>query len=237
MPLHYSLARARDLVLETSWTPPTVDELLELLRSAERRFVSSAAELQNVILEQLREMQAWLVGENPQAFALWNVTKAPGRPKEENSLSDWYCHGLRLLLAAQGVIVNREVEVRRSPGAAAGQRQDIRVEVRHPKTGELWAVVIEVKGCWNAGLRKDLQGQLAGRYLQQGGLTHGIYLVTCFPPNQISVETTRKKLARHTVASLERDLQSDAAEVDPRMCVVPVVHQAPLPPQHLDPNR
>jgi hypothetical protein len=56
--------------------------------------VTDAADLQAAVVEALQTIEGWLTGDTPQAFGLWNVSKMPGEPKEENSISDWYCHGL-----------------------------------------------------------------------------------------------------------------------------------------------
>lgn len=81
MTLDWSLSRARELAHQSSWDAPSLPQLLRFIESGQRRLISSASDLRDVILEQLAEVQRWLVNENPQAFALWNVSDPPGNPK------------------------------------------------------------------------------------------------------------------------------------------------------------
>ncbi|GAA1510948.1 hypothetical protein GCM10009827_026430 [Dactylosporangium maewongense] len=120
LPLERAVLLAREVTRQRTWLPPTLAHLHQLLQDRRRRLVTDAADLQSAVLEALGTIGGWLTGETPQAFALWNVTHVPGEPKDENSISDWYCHGLRLLLKFSGIVVNREVEVRRKPGRALG---------------------------------------------------------------------------------------------------------------------
>jgi len=78
-------------------------------------------------------------------------------------------------LRARGILLNQEVEIR------PGEFLDIYVSVLLP--GELGArasIVIEIKGCWNNGLKDSMEKQLRDRYLQGVSSRHGIYLVGWF---------------------------------------------------------
>ncbi|WP_432973606.1 hypothetical protein [Dactylosporangium sp. CA-233914] len=165
LPLDRAVLFAGEVTRQQTWTPPALDHLDQLLQDRRRRLVTDAADLQAAVLEALETIDGWLTGETPQAFALWNVTKIPGDPKDENRISDWYCHGLRLLLKFSGIIINREVEVRRKPGAGIGERHDIRVDATD-SAGNTICVVIEVKGCWNDSTMTALTKQLVGQYLK-----------------------------------------------------------------------
>ncbi|GAA2392075.1 hypothetical protein GCM10010170_104650 [Dactylosporangium salmoneum] len=227
LPLDRAVLLAREVTRQQTWTPPALVHLHQLLQDRRRRLVTDAADLQAAVLEALETIGGWLTGETPQAFALWNVTKVPGEPKDENSISDWYCHGLRLLLKSSGVVINREVEARRKPGAGIGERHDIRVEATD-STGHTICVVIEVKGCWNDSTTTNLTEQLVGQYLKPAGHTHGVYLVACFPPEQVGGDK-RSKVARHSIAALIEGLTGQAQQLPLPFDVAVVVHDIALP--------
>lgn len=214
--------RARERLYQSAWAPVTTAELQRLIAEQRARMIRSVVELRRVAIETLDELQAWLHGEIPQAFALWNAASIPGHPKDENSVSDWYCHGLRLLLDRRNIVVNREVEVTRGTGAGMGSRNDIRLDA----VGEdgVLSVVIEVKGCWNPKLRDGVQKQLDVRYLTEAHLTHGIYLVVCFPADQMEKPTN---YSRHDPKSLRRRIDGYLTEVKNDIAIV--VHDARLP--------
>ena len=54
------------------------------------------------------------------------------------------------------IVVNREVEISRVPGAPVGTRTDIRVQAIRRGQGnnvlDVITAVIETKGCWNSAL-------------------------------------------------------------------------------------
>lgn len=220
--LQSSWVRARERLYQSAWSPVDTPDLRRLVAEQHARVIRSAVELRRVAMETLGVLQSWLSGEIPQAFALWNAPSIPGKPKDENSVSDWYCHGLRLLLNGRNVVVNREVEVTRGTGAGMGSRNDIRLDA----VGDdgVLSVVVEVKGCWNPKLRDGVQNQLDVRYLTQAGLTHGIFLVVCFPPNQIVNPSTHTK---HTLDGLRSRVDGYLASV--KNDIVVVVHDATLP--------
>jgi hypothetical protein len=203
-----------------------------LLEREGARLVRSNDTLIEAVRQELGCIQGWLGGETPQAFSLWNI--APPEhfvPKDENTISDWYCHALRIRLADSGLIVNREVEVRNNIGPGVGSRQDIRVEIRDPETGELYVTVVEVKGIWHEQVRTSLISQLAEDYLVGGGLTHGIYLVVSFSPRFVSNDRKRKASSKN-LEGLEVLLQEQADSLAPELRVIPVIHDGdpPWPP-------
>jgi hypothetical protein len=87
-------------------------------------------------------------------------------------------------LKDRGVMVNREVEIRRPMGGAPGERTDIHVTVAVPTADSgVWekvTAVIEVKGIWNRELVHAMESQLAERYLKETGFGYGLYLVGWF---------------------------------------------------------
>jgi hypothetical protein len=68
-------------------------------------------------------------------------------PQEEERLSDYISRYLQAALISKGIILHREVEIRR------GERTDIYVDAVVPNSAggvsDRVSVIIEVKGCWN----------------------------------------------------------------------------------------
>jgi len=128
------------------------------------------------VLESLRRYHDDLHGENPSNIFLWDQQRQKGTwcPKEENAVSDHIAQHLDRDLRQRGVVVNREVVIRRKPG----QRTDIHVDAVDGQ--ERLKVIIEVKGCWNPQVATAMQDQLKDRYLRENECSDGIYLVAWF---------------------------------------------------------
>lgn len=184
--LRSTVIEARKNTLRKTWRPLTPQELLELAAKPSSSLVRNANELQALVLDALTILEERLQGETPQAFALWDQTdrtrgQEKFRPKDENHLSDWIKSNLETELQSRGVVVAREVEIRRGEGSGTGERTDIHVTAVVPglDTGstDTVRVIIEVKGCWNPELQTAMQAQLVDRYLKDNQCQHGIYLV------------------------------------------------------------
>jgi hypothetical protein len=178
---HY-LTKADVRARELTWAPPTPREVVSLAKRSAARFVTNAAQLQEVVLEALRLIQLRIRAETPALSELWNYT--PGRnrkyaPKDENDLCDWLKRRLEDTIVATGIIIGREVVIRRNI-ASSGERTDIYVAATNPRTGEKLVVVLEVKGCWNQGIKEAMATQLIGRYLRENVYTHGVYVIGWF---------------------------------------------------------
>lgn len=228
--LEWSLSALRESHRLHGWMPLTIEELRALQDREGARLVRSNDDLLRVVLEELDAIQGWLTYETPQAFSLWNQAPPDYQsPKDENTISDWYCHALRLRLRDRGLIINREVEVRRRRQRGVGLRQDLRVEVANASASENYVVVVEVKGVWNDGLRSNLGNQLARDYLIDGGLTHGIYLVVSFDAAQVTDTTKRAAILRNQGDDLLGFLEDQSTEFEPALQIRPVMHDASLP--------
>lgn len=136
------------------------------------------------------------------------MEKRKFKPKDEGTLSDYVKVHLSEDLKGRGVVVNREVEVRRIEGI--GERTDIHVDavIKKPD-GEIYdqiKVVIETKGCWNKELKTAMETQLAGQYLDQTGCQHGLYLVGWYNCELWTDDDYRKRQA-------ERIALDDAGEL------------------------
>jgi hypothetical protein len=112
-------------------------------------------------------------------------------------------------LRHRGVIINREVEIRR------GERTDIHVDAIVPTSdGQLYdseTVIIEVKGCWHEDLDHAMQTQLVDRYLEDNHCQQGLYLIGWFNCDQWDDVDHRKKQApRLSIAEAQQQFDSQA---------------------------
>ena len=234
-PWPYYLTQADVRAREATWNPPTCSQILDLARRAESRLVNSGDDLLVVLREALNRIQLRLQSETPAAEELWNyvpilrkryVKQGIGHrkgasprlyaPKDEQHLSDWLKRRLEDEIVASGIVIGREVEIRRNV-AAPGERTDIYVAAIKPGGKEKIVVVIEVKGCWNPDLKNAMQTQLVERYLKQNLYGHGIYLVGWFFCDQWSKGDYR--LAQMPFRSISRakkylEKQADALSND-----------------------
>jgi hypothetical protein len=185
--LRARLEQAREN-LRNAWEPLPPDALITLSREANRRWVRSALDLQELLLESLARFQADLQGRFTTAQVLWYPVKDEADRRktlrydvhEENYLSNVLRQYLVLDLQRANILVKREVEIRPAIGSGTGQRTDIYVEAftRSP-TGEkldLVVVVIEVKLSRHKEVLTALNSQLVG-YLTDQSYKNGIYLV------------------------------------------------------------
>lgn len=182
------LDQVRENLRRNAWEPLPPDALATLTREASRRWVRSAADLQELLLESLARFQADLHGEPTTAQVLWFPVKDPQNRRkllryevhEENYFSNVLRQHLRQDLQRAKLLIKREVEIRPAMGSGSGQRTDIFVEafVRSPagERLEVVQVVIEVKLSRHPDVLMALETQLAA-YLTDQSYRHGIYLV------------------------------------------------------------
>lgn len=212
-----------------TWMWSTPEALLRLVARAERRLVRSDDDLLEAVLESLERLEGQLVRqETPLAEFLWNTWTDEQKclhwePKDEEALSNWVKHHLQADLVGRGVVVGREVEVRR------GQYTDVHVTALRATgagtVGDPVKVIVEVKGHWYGTLLDNLQTQLADRYLGAGEVRCGVYLVGWYN-SPLWKERTRKTW---TAERLRRDLdeRAVAASVDGRRVVARLIDVCP----------
>ena len=237
---------ARASVAEVAWRRPSSSDVLALLSSTRRRLVRTDAELANVLVEVLRDIETDLPGH---CELLWDVvTSADGasgqrptlwRPKPEAALCAYLTHELRLRLGLLDVFVNREVMVKPTDRFGAGERTDILVQATTSRVdardlaGASATVVIEVKGAWNRSLGASQRTQLADRYLHDVGSTSGIYLVGWFPLEQWNdlTDSRRRSAPKGDIEEIRSVLlrQSDEIRADLGVRTTPVVLDIPRP--------
>ncbi|MBS3030708.1 MAG: hypothetical protein HCA25_00280 (plasmid) [Dolichospermum sp. DET50] len=192
------LVEAQTIRRREEWNrnPPNSSEIFELISNTEKRFVQDGNELLNVLAESLKTLEKELQGETPSAIFLWDkVGDNSYKPKDENTFSDYVKLHLERDLKSRGVIINREVELRRKQGGSKGERTDIHVDAVIEINGEVLdqiTVIIEVKGSWNDELDIAMEEQLVNRYLKDNTCQHGMYLVGWFNCEQWDKSDYRK---------------------------------------------
>jgi len=196
--LKWHLQRAREMARRKTWTPPRVEDLIALAQEQERRYVQNGDQLLRIVIESLERLNVKLQGETPAVAFLWNK-QADGklRPKDENELSDFVKLHLEDDLKKTGIIVNREVQIRRGykPGGK-GEITDLHVDAisldPQRKILDVVTVIVETKGCWNAQLNTAMETQLKEQYLKDNKCEYGVYLVGWFNCPQWDASDSRK---------------------------------------------
>jgi hypothetical protein len=204
----YTLVEARRITTQKSWQPPNLNELFSLVENHDLRLVDSPDELMDILLDSLYNLEAKLQkGEHPQAINLWNEN----RPKDENRLSDYVKNHLEEDLKDKGIIVNREVEIKR------GNKTDIHISVYGRDhlgrpTGDPMKVTIETKGCWHPALDTAMESQLVGQYLSPDVCRHGIYLIGWFVCNAW-IDQNNQKIPTIDITQAKEQFKKQAQEI------------------------
>lgn len=213
------LADAERALREKSWEPLTPDEIDQLAESRRARVVRSDSDLLAATLGALDEIQARLQADTPSSYLLWDTHGK--RPKSEEEISDYLAIELEQRLAARGVVVNREVQVRRSQPSGLAERTDLRIEAAQSdhvakSTGTL-RIPGEIKGIWNPKVVESLGTQLVQRYMADFQTDHGVYVVAWFDQESWSTSDGRRGRAASyggvadVRARLEREAQKQRA--------------------------
>jgi hypothetical protein len=211
------IAAAEDNRLAAAWPRVTPTELRTLAAAASRRYVVTSDDLLSAVIDAIEGLSQALHGRSGLARLLWNETRSgkatPTRwPKSEAALSDLASYHLGRELTRRRLIVNREVQIRPS------DRGDLLIETVDGRGGQHLGAVVEVKGCWNRGVRHDIATQLVARYLTGTGFNHGLYLVGCFCCDVWDPTDWRKR--RHDRGALSAELATTAATLSDERRVV-----------------
>jgi hypothetical protein len=213
----YTLVEARRITTQKSWQPPEISNLFKLVENHDLRLVNSPDELMGIVIDSLNSFQQKLQkNDHPQAIRLWNENGRPpiSSPKDENRLSDEVATHLTEDLKSRGIIVGREVEIRR------GNETDIHISVhKRDHLGrpidDPMKVTIEVKGCWHPDLNTAMESQLVGQYLSTDDCRHGIYLIgwfTCDKWNDPK-DSRKKKAPKLDISDAAKKFEQQAEEV------------------------
>lgn len=210
--LHSAQATARS----TTWSPPAPAQILSLAKARAGRLVRTGDELLDAVVASLRRLEARLHGETPAVIDLWNAEAAGSYwPKDENHLSDYVKRHLEDDLHGSGIVLGREVEIRRGYGGT-GERTDIHVDAVHQDDyGQVdrLSAIVEVKGCWHRELDYAMERQLVGRYLKDNPLArHGLYFVGWYNCPQWKSDDPRRRHAPERPIEEARRFLEDQAE-------------------------
>ncbi|HUU92792.1 MAG TPA: hypothetical protein VM238_16495 [Phycisphaerae bacterium] len=205
--LKWAVLEAEGHTRRQTWEPASPEQVIALGQDRQRRYVQNGQQLLKVLYEALQRLQELLHGETA-AQDLWdnrgNTRHPIWCPVDEGRLSDWVARNLRVYVADRGIVVNREVHIRR------GQATDIHVDALVPgegnQTPSAVSAIIEVKGCYHRELETAMETQLVHRYLKDNQCPHGLYLVGWFNCGPWSQTDYRKAAApRYSIeAALER---------------------------------
>ena len=194
-----TLINAQANMRRKTWKPPKPEELLQIVLDQDKHLVQDGHQLLNVLLESLERLELELQGETSACRDLWDKDKGNNklfRPIDENAFSDYVKRYLDRDLKSRGIIVNREVELRRNYGGKPGERTDIHIDaVLKRPNGETYdsiTAIIEVKGCWHSELETAMESQLVGRYLANNTCRYGLYLIGWFSCQQWDSQDSRK---------------------------------------------
>lgn len=180
--IKWTIQDAREKLRSVTWEALSAQQVLEITHQPNGRFIRSLSQLLEIVMTSLERLQQQMHSETPMVNLLWNEwgikESKKFRPKDEATLSDVIKLFLESDLKGMGIILNREVEIRRSHSSFRGERTDILIDVPldNPQREKV-GIVIEVKGCWNKEIRTELKGQLVDRYLLENPKRYGIYLV------------------------------------------------------------
>ena len=204
-----------------------------------RVLLKTSTDLLRAVLAALGDAQTRLMGETPAARDLWDRlgTRGPKSyvPVREEELSDWLARHLRTSLEGRGMIINREVEVRRAWGEGTGARTDIHVQVSWPaddpnEAPTRMTLVVEVKGQWNGDVMTALRNQLVDQYLKLGKGIVGIYLVAWFSsPWWLKTTGTPRREPLDPIKTLDTLWAQARSELSDGFQVVPVVLDVGFP--------
>jgi hypothetical protein len=206
-------------MLRQSWKPVQPAEILRIARDNDARLVQSAEQLLHVIVESLDRLQDSLQGQTSRAIELWNEVSVSKKvteytPKDENRFSDYVKLHLERDIRDRGIVVNREVEIRRGTGGAPGERTDIHVEATSEagdKAFRIIRVIVEAKGAWHKELMTAMQTQLVDRYLRDNECQTGLYLVGWFDCDQwLDIDDRKGKPKSVSLGELRKELVTQA---------------------------
>ncbi|ONI67062.1 hypothetical protein BWI15_28200 [Kribbella sp. ALI-6-A] len=211
--INHLLQQARAHEALSLWRPLTPDTMMALVARGDARVIRDSAGLITVLLEQLDQIQHY-VRERAGFRSLWNGDPGANAasPKMEDDISDWLAQQLELRLTPH-VIIDREIQVRRTAASGVGTRIDITATSGGIQLGR---VVFEAKHVQNRDLLTAIDHQLIGRYMQPADLTHGIYIVYWTAP---ALRPSSWKRNHPDPSLLADELRTQARRHGPDRCV------------------
>lgn len=224
--LSRTVATAEAALRRSQWTPTPLGQLLELTTNRRKVLVDNIEDLCGATAEALQEVQARLTGATPRSHLLWDSHS--GRPKSEDEISDYLASELAQILQVRGVVVNREVQIRRLQQSGIGERTDLLVDAALPGRVDVdpLSLPVEVKCAWHPDLLTAMRDQLVERYMRDTRAKCGIYLVAWPDLSSWSDKTDhrRPRVAALNRAHTEDVLANQAAEAARHGRHVRVIH-------------
>lgn len=198
-------------------TPVAAKELITLADNHRLRLVRDEHQLLEVVLESLQALQDDVQGDNGTSVNLWNrdtdrfTASTKCWPCWEDDLCDAVTAFLRRDIGTRGIIINREVEIRRS--GLPGQRTDIHIDapVSDGSDRPALSLIIECKGCWNNELKHAIPRQLAA-YLTRPW-TAGLLLVGYFDCTRWNHQRRSCPVTDHSLQNVTDTQKSQAARL------------------------
>lgn len=213
--MKYKLEQAIEKVSLNEWVSLQPFEIIKLAEAQYFRFVENEKQLLDVVLENLKEIEYDLHNKDSNAYLLWNEVKNKSyKPKNENQYSTYIKNRLEEKLKYEGIIINREVELRSQEDHLRGERTDIQIDTT-TKNGfidsrsKTISIIIEVKGNWNREVTTAMEDQLANRYLNKSGIQTGIYLIGWFDSDSWDEENRKINVKK---------LKKDIGDIDQLKC-------------------
>jgi hypothetical protein len=206
--IKFTAIEARQAAMRKTWIGSSPKEFLKLIGSNDNRLVDSEEQLLDVVVASLGRYQEVLLGEKPAVYDLWNTND--WTPKEEDLISDHVARHLESDLKNRGIVVNREVQIRK------GQETDIHiVAIRKKHDGILdqVKVITEVKGCWHPEVKTAMETQLRDRYLRDNQCGHGIYLVMWFLCDKWKDESRKRRTPQWAFEEAEEFFSRQAKDL------------------------
>lgn len=212
------LEEAEELARARTWQPISPQQFLVLASNSSKRLLDSTQQLLDVILESLSRLAKKLHGELPAVRDLWNIDKGRYWPKDENDLSDYITRYLDDDIQGRGIVVNREVQIRRGTGSGTGQFTDIHIDAivpeAQPGSYARIYVIVETKGNWHAELFTAMETQLRDCYLKDNRCQSGIYLVGWFScPKWDDGDSRKKQCPSMSLKDAQLRLERQAREL------------------------
>jgi hypothetical protein len=204
----FTAVQARQVAMRKTWSGSSPKEFLKLAGSSDNRLVDSEKQLLDVVVASLKRYQEMLFGEKPAVYDLWNTND--WTPKEENFVSDHVARHLENDLKTRGIVVNREVQIRK------GQETDIHiVAIRENQDGSVdqVRVITEVKGCWHQEVKTAMETQLRDRYLRENQCGHGLYLVMWFLCEKWKDESRKRRTPQWTFEEAQEFFSRQAEDL------------------------
>ncbi|MFF0484995.1 hypothetical protein [Streptomyces sp. NPDC004435] len=218
---------------EQSWGRPNAAELRALVQDPRRRLIKDGADLLDLVVSLLKNIQHDLTQGTLPATIFWNETELetlPGGkrskqrlwfPKDENLISDYLAYSLRQSLAQSGILIDREVQINRN-SKGAGDRIDLLLQApaqadpaHAPRLPDapLAQAAIEVKGNWHPHLKTAMENQLVDDYLPTLNTRHGLYLIAYFPNDQWTAAERKPPAAGQTPQALGETYNTQADQL------------------------